>query len=224
VHTVFSQTIDRVGVGPNNTAEATFEVEKLEIALDGKPLGQIPALPDEARKVKGNIDEKGNTTFFKLVTVYQLDQGMFLGVASKPNGLTATASAGDTQIQLFASIDPQTGQVQMGASLEDVPPTVSAVQLKATTPAIDTLPKELAQLFRSSERQRHRWAVGRHGHPGDVHQSGVEAPPPNRIGVRSRVRFEREPKLRRSPHRSERRLARDDRGRHREPQVRQRSR
>lgn len=152
VNSTFSEKV--LKVRPDGTAEIELSVEDLQVAQgDGKPVSALGALPPAARKVKAEVDRKGHARFYKIITVYQIENRFVVGgyASTGRNGVAAGASAttpDGQKIEVYGSIDARTGKVTAGAKASTVDPvTKKAVQVKAEDPGIEVVPRQIFELM-----------------------------------------------------------------------------
>ena len=151
VNSVFTETV--LKELPGGKAEIELNVEKLEIVQGGRTMDVTAKLAKKDRVVKAEVDAKGHVKFYRMVTIYMTETATTVGIRSAkvgPLGASATASDGNEEVTVFASIDPRTGAVSGGVTkkkAEAPKTTTTAVQQKQETPGIDALPKSLLEML-----------------------------------------------------------------------------
>jgi hypothetical protein len=150
--TVFTQKVK--SVASNGTAQIDFTVERLDMFQGGRKVASIDKIPPKARKVRAEVDEKGRAKFYKMVTVYMKDNQVYLGVHKAqvgPNGASASARAGDTSVEIVASVDPRTGKISAQMKVTEHKPKLKKVSIKKEDPSVDILPKEILKMMQLPE-------------------------------------------------------------------------
>ena len=151
VNSVFSETV--LKELPGGKAEIELTVEKLEITQGGRTMDVTAKLAKKDRVMKAEIDDKGHVKFYRMVTIYMTEDATTVGIRKAkvgPLGASATASDGNEEVTVFASIDPKTGVVSGGVTKKKVAPAApqtTAVQQKQEAPGIDALPKNLLEML-----------------------------------------------------------------------------
>lgn len=152
VTSTFAEKVLRVR--PDGTAEIELTIEQLLVGQPGggAPVNALSLLPAAARKVKAEVDAKGNARFYRVVTIYQLEDRLVVGgYASAGKGRAAVSATGTTpdgqKVELYGSVDVRTGKVTAGAKVGSAAPAMKAVQVKAEDPSIEVVPRRLFELM-----------------------------------------------------------------------------
>jgi hypothetical protein len=149
VQSVFSQKV--LSVRPDGTAEVELTLEKMDLVGADKRVTTIDTIPPAAKKVKAEVDRKGHAKFFKMVTVYIQEGRTVVGVhnvKAGPKGASASMTAGDTQVDVVAAVDPKSGTVSLAMTEKKAPPpALKAVKIKEEDPSVDILPKQIFEMM-----------------------------------------------------------------------------
>ncbi len=149
VQSVFSQKV--LSVRPDGTAEVELTLEKMDLVGADKRVTTIDTIPAAAKKVKAEVDRKGNAKFFKMVTVYIQEGRTVVGVhnlKAGPRGASASMTAGDTRVEVVAAVDPKKGTITLAMEEKKAPPpALKAVKIKEEDPSVDVLPKQIFDMM-----------------------------------------------------------------------------
>ncbi|WP_224361799.1 hypothetical protein [Hyalangium versicolor] len=148
LQTTFTEKV--LAVRKDGTADVELTVEKLDFFQGGNKVASISQIPPAARVVKAEVDRKGRAKFFQMVTVYQRDDQMFVGVHKTqvgPNGVSSSTTLGNQQVDLVASVDPKTGKVTASMKTTERPPALKKVTIKEEDPGVDVLPKQIFEMM-----------------------------------------------------------------------------
>lgn len=149
VQSTFSQKV--LSVRPDGTAEVELTLEKMELVSGDKRTTTLDKIPAAAKKVKAEVDRKGNAKFYKMVTIYIQEGRTVVGVhnlKAGPRGASASMTAGDTRVDVVASVDPKSGTVSLRMDEKKAPPpALKAVKIKEEDPAVDVLPKQIFEMM-----------------------------------------------------------------------------
>ncbi|OJT17485.1 hypothetical protein BO221_46110 [Archangium sp. Cb G35] len=149
VQSVFSQKV--LSVRKDGTAEVELTLEKMDLVGADKRVTTIDTIPPAAKKVKAEVDRKGNAKFFKMVTVYIQEGRTVVGVhnlKAGPKGASASMTAGDTRVDVVAAVDPKSGTVSLAMTEKKAPPpALKAVKIKEEDPSVDVLPKQIFDMM-----------------------------------------------------------------------------
>lgn len=150
VQSTFSQKV--LAVRPDGTAEVELTLEKMDLIGGDKRVSTLDKIPAAAKKVKAEVDRKGNAKFYKMVTVYVQEGRTLVGVQDLkvgPKGVSASSSAtvGDRHVKVVAAVDPKTGSVTVAMDEKKLPPALKAVQVKEEDPGINVLPKQIFEMM-----------------------------------------------------------------------------
>jgi hypothetical protein len=149
VQSVFSQKV--LAVRPDGTAEVELTLEKMDLVGADKRITTIDKIPAAAKKVKAEVDRKGNAKFYKMVTVYIQEGRTVVGVhdlKAGPRGASASMTAGDTRVEVVAAVDPKKGTITLAMEEKKAPPpALKAVKIKEEDPSVDVLPKQIFDMM-----------------------------------------------------------------------------
>jgi hypothetical protein len=149
VQSVFSQKV--LSVRPDGTAEVELTLEKMDLIGGDKRVTTIDKIPAAAKKVKAEVDRKGNAKFYKMVTVYIQEGRTVVGVhnlKAGPRGASASMTAGDTRVDVVAAVDPKKGTITLAMEEKKAPPpALKAVKIKKEDPSVDVLPKQIFDMM-----------------------------------------------------------------------------
>ncbi|MFY0529984.1 hypothetical protein ACN28I_44730 [Archangium gephyra] len=149
VQSVFSQKV--LSVRPDGTAEVELTLEKMDLVGADKRVTTIDKIPAAAKKVKAEVDRKGNAKFYKMVTVYIQEGRTVVGVhnlKAGPRGASASMTAGDTRVEVVAAVDPKKGTITLAMEEKKAPPpALKAVKIKEEDPSVDVLPKQIFDMM-----------------------------------------------------------------------------
>ena len=149
VQSVFSQKV--LSVRPDGTAEVELTLEKMELVGGDKRVTTLDKIPAAAKKVKAEVDRKGNAKFYKMVTVYIQEGRTVVGVhnlKAGPRGASASMTAGDTRVDVVAAVDPKKGTITLAMEEKKAPPpALKAVKIKEEDPSVDVLPKQIFDMM-----------------------------------------------------------------------------
>lgn len=148
VRSVFSQKV--LSVGKDGTAQVQLTLERMELMQGGERIAALDKIPPAARKVKAEVDRKGNAKFYRMVTVYLQDERAVVGVhdlKAGKHGARASMSAGDTQVDVVAAVDPKSGSISLAMNTKKKPPALRAVKIKEEDPSVDVLPRGLFEMM-----------------------------------------------------------------------------
>jgi hypothetical protein len=149
VQSVFSQKV--LSVRPDGTAEVELTLEKMDLVGADKRVTTIDTIPAAAKKVKAEVDRKGNAKFYKMVTVYIQEGRTVVGVhnlKAGPRGASASMTAGDTRVEVVAAVDPKKGTITLAMEEKKAPPpALKAVKIKEEDPSVDVLPKQIFDMM-----------------------------------------------------------------------------
>jgi len=149
VQSVFSQKV--LSVRPDGTAEVELTLEKMDLVGGDKRVTTLDKIPAAAKKVKAEVDRKGNAKFFKMVTVYIQEGRTVVGVhnvQAGPRGASASMTAGDTRVDVVAAVDPKKGTITLAMEEKKAPPpALKAVKIKEEDPSVDVLPKQIFEMM-----------------------------------------------------------------------------
>ncbi|PTL80488.1 hypothetical protein [Vitiosangium sp. GDMCC 1.1324] len=148
VQSTFSQKV--LAVRPDGTAEMELTLEKMALIQGDKRVTTLDKIPPAAKKVKAEVDRKGHAKFYRMVTIYVQEGRTFVGVHNAtvgPRGASASLSAGDSRVDVVASVDPKSGSVSLAMEEKKVPPALKAVQIKEEDPGVDALPKQIFEMM-----------------------------------------------------------------------------
>lgn len=149
VQSVFSQKV--LSVRPDGTAEVELTLEKMDLVGGDKRVTTIDKIPAAAKKVKAEVDRKGNAKFYKMVTVYIQEGRTVVGVhnlKAGPRGASASMTAGDTRVDVVAAVDPKKGTITLAMEEKKAPPpALKAVKIKEEDPSVDVLPKQIFDMM-----------------------------------------------------------------------------
>lgn len=149
VQSTFSQKV--LAVRPDGTAEVELTLEKMDLIGGDKRVTTLDKIPAAAKKVKAEVDRKGNAKFYKMVTVYIQEGRTVVGVQNLkagPRGASASMTAGDTRVDVVAAVDPKSGTVSLAMDEKKAPPpALKAVKIKEEDPSVNVLPKQLFEMM-----------------------------------------------------------------------------
>ena len=149
VQSVFSQKV--LAVRPDGTAEVELTLEKMDLVGGDKRVTTLDKIPAAAKKVKAEVDRKGNAKFYKMVTVYIQEGRTVVGVhnlKAGPRGASASMTAGDTRVDVVAAVDPKKGTITLAMEEKKAPPpALKAVKIKEEDPSVDVLPKQIFDMM-----------------------------------------------------------------------------
>lgn len=149
VQSVFSQKV--LSVRKDGTAEVELTLERMDLVGGDKRVTTIDTIPAAAKKVKAEVDRKGNAKFYKMVTVYIQEGRTVVGVhnlKAGPRGASASMTAGDTRVDVVAAVDPKSGTVSLAMTEKKAPPpALKAVKIKKEDPSVDVLPKQIFDMM-----------------------------------------------------------------------------
>jgi hypothetical protein len=148
VITSFTEKV--LAVRPDGSADVELTVNKLDFYQAGSKVASIANIPPAARVVKAEVDRKGRAKFYQMVTVYMRDEQMYLGVHKAhagPNSASASASAGNQQVDVVASVDPKTGKLTASMKVSERPPALKKVTIKEEDPGVDVFPKQIFEMM-----------------------------------------------------------------------------
>ena len=149
VQSVFSQKV--LSVRPDGTAEVELTLEKMDLISGDKRTTTLDQIPPAAKKVKAEVDRKGNAKFYKMVTVYIQEGRTVVGVhnlKAGPRGASASMTAGDTRVDVVAAVDPKKGTITLAMEEKKAPPpALKAVKIKEEDPSVDVLPKQIFDMM-----------------------------------------------------------------------------
>jgi hypothetical protein len=153
-HSVFAIRV--VKVKADGSASAVLVVESFDVKTpDGRLVAGLEAIPKKALKTSVDIDRKGAFKFKE--TVYLVvDEGhptMLVSVRADAaaNSVSAGATAGDQEVNLYASFDPKTGQLSAGYSQKTIAPKKKTIAVEQDASKIEVIPEQFLELLRLPE-------------------------------------------------------------------------
>jgi hypothetical protein len=150
----FGLKIDKVT--PQGVAHGQLIIESFSTKDDsGRVLAGLDSVPKGALRSLVEIDRQGNFKFKEVVYLVITQDGATTLVSGTvgPHSATASATAGDEQVTVYAEFDPKTGALKGGYDLKKVAAQKKRkkVAVKQDATKVDLLPTQLLELLRLPE-------------------------------------------------------------------------
>lgn len=138
-------TVDTKGNASGNLYLIDYKV----VDSKGKVLATLANLPSKAIKSEFKVDNKGNFTFAKKITLVTSVQGNALVYANtSDNSLSVGGQVDNVKVDVYAEFDVKTGSLKAGYSIKDTQP-VKQITLKVdeNTDVVDVLPYDYLNML-----------------------------------------------------------------------------